>query len=68
MNMNSKMIASFTRVETSLGWGGEVGLGQALTRRGLVFQGVPHRGDSDALNIARLIAEVFRRCRDGGKG
>ena len=32
-----------------------LGLGQALKKAGLEFQGTPHRGQDDAYNIARLL-------------
>jgi inhibitor of KinA sporulation pathway (predicted exonuclease) len=37
------------------------GLGQALTRVGLRFQGNAHRGIDDARNIARLLPMILGR-------
>jgi inhibitor of KinA sporulation pathway (predicted exonuclease) len=37
------------------------GLGQALTRAGLRFQGTAHRGIDDARNIARLLPMILGR-------
>jgi inhibitor of KinA sporulation pathway (predicted exonuclease) len=36
-----------------------LGLGRALARAGLEFQGTPHRGIDDARNIARLLPLAF---------
>jgi len=38
----------------------EMGVGQALRRLGLSFQGTHHRGIDDARNIARILAHLVR--------
>ncbi|MDI1442900.1 3'-5' exonuclease [Polyangium sp. 6x1] len=45
--------------------GREIGVGQALRRLGLSFQGTHHRGIDDARNIARILPHVLDRAREG---
>jgi 3'-5' exoribonuclease 1 len=45
----------------ALGTSAKLGLGQALVRAGLRFQGTAHRGIDDARNIARLLPFVLGR-------
>ena len=47
--------AEFAR---SLGQQKQIGIGQALKRLGLQFEGSPHRGLDDARNIARIVRHV----------
>lgn len=37
-----------------------VGLGKAINQCGLTFEGVQHRADSDALNIARILQVILK--------
>jgi inhibitor of KinA sporulation pathway (predicted exonuclease) len=50
--------AAFARRFTD---GRECGVGQALRRLGLSFQGTHHRGIDDARNIARILPHVLGR-------
>lgn len=41
-----------------------VGLSQALKKVDLAFEGQPHKGKDDALNIARLLAQIIGKGRE----
>ena len=56
-----------TLIAAAMGWGVEVGLGVALERLGFSFEGRKHQADDDAWNVARVVAELFQRCRAGGR-
>ncbi len=46
-------------------WRKEPGLGKALERLNLPFEGTPHRGSDDATNVARLLAYILACARNG---
>jgi inhibitor of KinA sporulation pathway (predicted exonuclease) len=51
------------QVSTDLGWEKEVGMDEALKRLGMSLDGRHHNGADDAMNIAKILAELMRRTR-----
>lgn len=57
-HLNVKSLAAI-----AFGWPKEIGLTEALSRLGLEFEGTHHRGVDDAVNTAKLLAELIRGMR-----
>ncbi|ROR29789.1 3'-5' exonuclease [Inmirania thermothiophila] len=53
-HLNVKALAAL-----AWGWDAPCGLGEALERLGMRFEGRPHRGIDDARNVARVLARIL---------